>query len=210
MRYAPGLLQSNHPEDIRRYLEEELRRIAVAANEQFDKDIVWDDLRFPASNLRPGSSAPDWVEFRDGIYLPGFDGGVTVEEAHFQAQMPHAWKEGSIISPHLHWSTITATTAAAVVWQLDYVFANISGTFATSATTLTATASCSATGVHHITEFGDITLSAGTLSSMLVGRIFRDPGATGDSFAHDALLLEFDIHFQMDSNGSVLEYTKVR
>lgn len=61
---------------------------------------LWEDLRFPAQGINPaGSSAPPDVEALTGMLA--FDnsadnmvGGV--------AQMPHSWKSGTAIEPHVH------------------------------------------------------------------------------------------------------------
>lgn len=52
-------------------------------------------------------------------------------------------------------------------------------------------------------------LSVGeTLSSIIKWKIARIGGHTSDALASDAVLLEFDIHYQKDADGSRQEYIK--
>lgn len=184
---------------------------------------VWDDLRFPALALRtPASGAaaePDLVQFRDdndgstGVFSYAFDPG-TEEEMYFAVQMPHSWA-GTPISPHVHWAVMVGTTGT-VGWGMEYTWAELSGTFGYTAfiagnqnylgeDTLTAYR-------HYLTSLPDITgtFGSGTISSMLVGRIFRDAGASlvADSCPQDAVLLELDFHYEIDRLGSDQEYVR--
>lgn len=66
--------------------------------------IVWEDLKFPASSINPpggiGGAAVDTADTPFvGTLL--FD-SIATEICVGQAQMPHAWKEGSFLSPHVH------------------------------------------------------------------------------------------------------------
>lgn len=46
------------------------------------------------------------------------------------------------------------------------------------------------------------------VSSMMVCRLYRSPTVTEDTYSNDAGLLEFDLHYQIDSFGSRNEYIK--
>ena len=166
---------------------------------------VWDDLRVSAQATKVGATAPGWVAFlaAGNLLTYGFDGGgVRVEEVHFNVQLPHSYKHGSDIYPHVHWSPTTAN-AGNVVWQLEYTWANINGTFG-AATTIASTADAAGgtAWVHNMATFAAITGTGKTLSSMLVCRLFRDGSHGSDTYADDAALLEFDIHYEMDTVGS--------
>lgn len=81
----------------------------------------WDDFRFPASGINPPGlgSDPD-RETSTGLLL--FDSAST-EIIAGVAQLPHAWKETSDISPHVHWQK-TSSAAGDVLWQFDYEVVN--------------------------------------------------------------------------------------
>lgn len=184
---------------------------------------VWEDLRFPALALRaPASGAaaePDLVQFRDdddgstGVFSFAFDPD-TEEEMYFAVQMPHSWA-GTPIEPHVHWSVMTNCTGT-VGWAMEYTWAEITGTFGfttfTYNTSITPNEDNLIAYRHYLSDFPAITgtFGSGTLSSMMVGRIFRDAteSLTSDSCPEDAVLLELDFHFEIDRLGSNDEYVR--
>ena len=174
--------------------------------------IVWDDLRVPGLTTKLGASAPDLVAFlgAGGLKAYAFDGGATTEEVHFMLQMPHSYKSETNLRPHVHWAP-TTNDAGNVVWQLEYTWQKIGGTFGAAATIAsTALAAGGTAWVHNYSSFAEIA-GAGkgeNVSSMLVCRLFRDPTHVSDTYAHDACLLEFDVHFQVDALGSKQELIK--
>lgn len=170
---------------------------------------VWDDLRISGSAARLGSTAPTLSAFlgAGNIKALTFDAGQH-DEIHFEVQMPHDWKQGTNIYPHVHWTPATAD-AGNVVWQLDYTWASHSGTFGASATlTSDATPAGGTAWVHKMTELKDgsgnnyIAGTGQTISSMLVCRLHRDAGAGTDTLAAAVSFLEFDIHYERDTLGS--------
>ena len=67
---------------------------------------------------------------------------------------------------------------------------------------------------HYYTDLGDIVhtgdTSAGSFSSMMVCRLFRDAaGVLGiDNYGSDAGLLEVDFHYEINGGGTDSEWTK--
>ena len=187
----------------------------VAISEGNEK---WDDLRIPGSNTRPGTTAPAVSLFRDGIYLDEFVYN-QVDTVFFSIQLPHHWKEGSDIYPHIHWAHNTAGPAIdkGVVWKLEYSWAN-AGEILPPSSTLTAaltwTSAPPAQYKHIITQFLDgsnneyIDGTGKKISSMLICRLYRDTSDDLDNFTGSAFLLEIDFHYQVDSLGSDQEYIK--
>lgn len=177
----------------------------------------YDDLKVPVSSTtKGGTKDPNWVILRDdgssqGVFLQWFDKDAE-EELYFTVQMPHQWKEGSEIYPHVHWVTKSDVSSNKVVWGMEYTWANVGDvlgttTIITGSDPLAAYAPVAAYE-HAITPLGTITAAGKTLSSMLVCRIFRQATNGTDNFAADAGLLEIDFHFQIDSDGSNEEYEK--
>ncbi len=168
---------------------------------------VWDDLRFPATQIRqnPATLLPNFDETNIG-YL--FDAGST-ETLLIIAQMPHAWKLGSSIVPHIHWMPTTTNTGS-VLWRMEYKWTNIFDTelasWSSPPDVLTP-----ADGIafkHQLSSFGNISGTGKVLSSLLYIRISRIGGEGTDTYTGDALLKEFDIHYEMDTLGSKQEYIK--
>lgn len=185
----------------------------------------WDDLRVPVATTRLGGTKdPDWAQLKDngsgsqGVFIQWFD-DTTEEEVYFEVQMPHAWKQGSDIYPHVHW--VPKTTGASgnyVKWGLEYTWANINGSFGnttiiyndiTGASTATSSGDAvMAADKHYLSALTPVIDATGkTLSSMLCCRLFRDAGS--DGYGYDAGLLEVDFHYEIDSFGSESEYIKL-
>jgi hypothetical protein len=175
----------------------------------------YEDLRIAGSAVRTGATAPTVAAFgpSGALYALRFDSGQH-DEVFFEIQMPHSWKEGTNIYPHVHWTPVSAT-AGNVVWELDYSWANINGTFG-APTTITSdpTAAGGTAWVHKLSVLKDgggnayIDGTGMTLSSMLVCRLHRNAGAGSDTLAAGVNFLEFDIHYEVDSFGSNSEYIK--
>ncbi len=179
----------------------------------------YDDLRVPVTSLKEkGLKMPEWGVFTnngagsEGVYTFWFDKN-TEEELFFTVQMPHAWKEGSDLHPHVHWVS-KISGAGTVGWGLEYTWINVLDVFGNSTIIYGDTMIGGDTSVvgfkHYITPLGTINGGGKTLSSMLVCRIFRDATSSNstDSFGVDVGMLQFDFHFEIDSDGSNAEYTK--
>jgi len=173
--------------------------------------IVWEDLRFPASSINPpggiGGAAVDTADTPFvGTLL--FDSAST-EICVGQAQMPHAWKEGSFVSPHVHWSP-TSTSTGSVVWQMNCDIANVGEPFSGSYTYTSAITDYADGTIndHKLVDFANLEMPGKTLSSIILWRISRIGGSGSDTYSDDARLLEFDIHYQIDGFGSNEEYIK--
>jgi hypothetical protein len=194
---------------------------------EFNGDaVVWDDLRYPAVAFEPGPSrAPDFDKFKDdgggsqGVFIYFFDGS-TEEELYGAAQLPHGYKLGTDLHPHVHFIVPTSGASGEFVqWGLEYTISDIGGTFSntniiyTDASTA-ATATTSGDGTltadkHYRAEFPQIDCSSITgISAMIVFRIFRDATDGADDYPNDAGLLEFDFHYQIDTVGSRSENIK--
>lgn len=169
----------------------------------------WDDLKFPATGINPpGAAADPVVNSTNGLLE--FSASATNTVA-IQVQLPHDWKAGSIISPHVHWRKKTEG-AGNVTWQLTYEFVDIGDTFTDSPTTLTSSTAVRGGGdtalVHSLTSFGDVSMTGLGISCMGILTVSRIGGDSNDTYAGVAQLLEFDIHYQRDSIGSIGEFTK--
>lgn len=183
----------------------------------------WDDLRVHLTSTKlGGANDPAYGAFMTdgggstGVYTYIFD-QTNEQEVFFDVQLPHAWKQGSTIYPHVHWAPVADGTAGQVVsWGLEYTWSDIGEVFGATAIAY-GNAHVPADSVllenkHYLTPIGSgIAATGKTLSSVLVCRFFRDATGTGatDSFGDDAHALSVDFHYEIDSFGSDTEYTKV-
>jgi hypothetical protein len=167
---------------------------------------AWDDLRMPASGINPPGAASDpTLSTSTGLW--GFAAAATNTLA-LQVQLPHHWKEGSTLHPHVHWMPST-TNVGNVLWRLEYKKVPINGVLPAEYTPIDVlAASGGVADTHLISEFPEIAMTGQTLSTMLVCLLSRIGGDGTDTFTGVATLLEFDIHYQVDGFGSADEYLK--
>jgi len=219
-------LEEKKDQDAKAYLEgsglDELRVGGESDYTQFARNgvprmhgdaTVWNDLRFAATTLnKRGVNDPDFVQFKDdgagstGVYAYAFD-DTAEEELFFAAQLSHAWKEGSDLHVHCHWSPAT-TNSGNVVWAMEYTWANIDDTFGDTSTVSAVIASGGVVGKQQIGELGILSDRDKRMSSMLVCRFYRDSTSASDTLVGDVNLLEVDFHMELDATGSNREYEK--
>ena len=181
----------------------------------------YDDMKVPVMSTRNDGSKPPlmyWFQDTSGGTGDGSQGVFAAwfnkdneKELYFMVQMPHGWKEGTDIYPHVHWSAKTALGETKVQWGLEYTWANVADTM--GATTMitgnTIIAACDGSAYQHmITPLPMMSGTGKTLSSMIICRVYRDADAGADDFAEDAGLFEIDFHYQIDSDGSREPFTK--
>jgi len=177
-------------------------------------DSYFDDLRFQAGGFNPaGSTAPATVNTTTGLLdfsgtADNIMGGV--------AQMPHCWKQGTALSPHLH--LIFPTSASANTrWKLEHSVANISEDFGglgdtvITYTPLTVITVANPQNVmrHVVAEFGDIDMTGKTMSCCVLWKLTRLAASdAADNHTSAVSLIEFDLHYEIDRPGSREEYVK--
>jgi len=171
--------------------------------------VVWEDLRMPVNVVRvPTTAPPGWDAFKTGLEILWFDPD-TDNQVYFATQLPHAYKEGTNIVFHTHWTPAANGNLNEVVnWGLEYSWANTGDDFP-GTTTIYANAHIptDATLVadrHYRTDFAEISGAGKEISSILMGRFFRDADGSGgtDDYGDNAGLLEIDIHYQLNTLGS--------
>ena len=167
---------------------------------------AWDDLRAPATAINPPGAASDPTFDATNIgWL--FDAGST-EILLIIMQMPHSWKLGSEIRPHVHWEP-TSTNTGNVYWRMEYKWTNTDDTEAGTYTTINMLDAGDGTAYkHQLASFDPISGTGKTLSSLLSIKLSRIGGDATDTYTGDALLKEFDIHYQVDGYGSRQELVK--
>jgi len=173
---------------------------------------LWEDLRVPLETGKTaGSNVPTFEQIVDdgsgsaGVFAYNFDDG---DEIWLSVQMPHAWKIGSTIYPHLHWAAEGDASTKNVGLGIEYTWTNIGADI--SATTIVTRDVAGGTAlsqqIHDVPSTGwDGT--GKTLSSIILCRIFRQ-AAAADNYTGGVFLLEFDVHYELDSLGSRQVTTK--
>ena len=182
----------------------------------------WDDLKVPVNSVKIKNTTEGaaWGSFLGNTLLLWFKNQSDQNKESdivFTVQMPHGWKEGTKIYPHVHWTAKDgAPMATRVAWGLEYTWVKVGEVFGATTTITGNTVAAPNTGdianyEHVITRIGTdgINGDGKTLSSMLVCRLFRNSSdSANDTYTGEAGLLEIDFHYQIDSDGSNEEYTK--
>jgi len=174
----------------------------------------YDDLKIPMNATNRGTSnMPEWLLFRNngsqGVWLWSFSSNLE-EELYFVVQLPHGWKEGSDIYPHVHWTTKVGQSGN-VKWALEYTWSNIGDNFGAPTIISSSTITVGNSGTaynHNLTSLPSISATGKNLSSMLICRIYRDGDHVDDTFNNEAQILELDFHYQIDADGSREQYVK--
>lgn len=180
---------------------------------------VWDDVMiYPDATHKGGSNDPTWKKFKDngsssqGVFLWMYSSS-SENEVYFTVQIPHGYKLGSSIYPHVHWTTASGTPSGSdVVWGLEYTVISIGGTFSnTSILTTNSVIPCitiTGVGQHLISAFTPISGTNLGISAVLVCRLFRKTGDPNDTFSQEIGLLGVDFHVEKDTEGSRSEFAK--
>lgn len=186
---------------------------AVRGIELVGATTVWDDERVPLSVARPGAGirSPGYQQYKtngagsQGVYAFHFD-PAQEEEVFFSIQLPHGYKEGSSITPHVHWAPKDNTTGT-VIWGLEYHWQSMDGVFGnTTIIEVTETLLVGSQDKHIYTAFAPIVGTGQKISSILNCRLYRK--AATDTYNADAVCFEFDVHYERNTMGSQEELVK--
>ncbi len=172
--------------------------------------LAWDDLRVDANSVKlPSSDPPTWTAYKGSLVLAFSDAAAGHEEGiYFTVQMPHNYLEGSAIYPHVHFVP-QDNTGGNARWGLTYTWANLNAAFPAEETINVDAACGTTTDAHKMGTLTAITGTGKTISSMLICRLFRNSSHANDTYnGKSVYLLEFDIHYQIDSFGSSSETAK--
>jgi len=174
---------------------------------------VYEDANLGGAVLHPiPAQAPDTVEFVDeaaantGIYTFGYAVG---EAASGNIEIPHAYKEGTDLSFHVHFNIIAAPTGTDnVQWQLTYTISRNGETLDAPRVINTADIPVDTQYEAYLAVFPSISGTTGGVNGggIQIGDQFlftlERVAATGDAFAGDALVETAGIHHQVDTMGS--------
>lgn len=188
--------------------------IRAALNAMFSELYAWvrgtselyRDLILPATNLRPGNTAPAFAAATNGIYGFRFDAN-TGDELHGSVELQHDYKEGTDLQFHVHW-TPTTTNTGDIVWNVEYSVANVGDAFPASA--IGSSGPLPASGVigkHAIASVVTIPGAGLKIGAIVRFRVYRQNGGT-DTFTGNAFMDSVGIHYKCDSVGSLTPIAK--
>lgn len=176
----------------------------------------WDDIRFPSigRNLDVSSGRIDYDYEELGIAYAS-NSRYPQEVVGMVCQLHHSWKLGSNIHPHIHW---VQNQNRYPNWLLEYrVTENGSLISNTWYPVIPSTHIFTYVSgdLLQISSFPEIDMSSvSSVSGIVDFKLYRDiDNISGlfpdtDSYVNEALLKEFDIHFEIDTAGSDTEFVK--
>jgi hypothetical protein len=168
---------------------------------------LFSDYLVPGFTVRVGASAPDLAELRDGLFLLAFNGVNTPEQGFFSIHILHDIKFGTTPTFHVHWTHNQSSPSGNVKWNIDYSVARGYGVGTYGApTTLSTIQAAPSQYVHQLTDDDDMPLASIAEiepDSQIIGRIYRDPADSDDTFADDAFLIGVDLHYVKAQIGTL-------
>jgi hypothetical protein len=172
----------------------------------------WEDLRFPATAVRVNPMAPEHPVLQLDPVGRLFRHNAT-DTVYLIAQLPHTYRPGSELRPHVHWCKTTAGpgNTGGVYWRLTYRWASIGAPIANAVSIGSAVPTVSdadTQNLHALTSLGKISGTGRKISDMLLMQLSRVHDNEADTYGASALLMEFDIHYQVSSPGSRSELVK--
>lgn len=184
---------------------------------------TWNDLVVNPSTARNnGGLVPSWSAFVSPNVFTWFFADAANNEVDFSVQMPHNYKEGSTIYPHVHWSSTVAPGLKRVKWVMDYQWVNFGDSYNSTTSNsvygsqLAVIDASSVNAYQHVITPMNTNGEASTgipgtgkkVSSILLCHFYRQGGDAADTFDGLAALLSIDFHYEIDSFGSDIMFTK--
>ena len=177
---------------------------------------AWEDLRVSLITAKvPASNYPSFSQVNDdgagstGVFAYHF---ADDEYVFFTVQLPHAYKEGSTIYPHIHFMTTSDVSPAdnfGIGLEYDWVNVNDDEATNTSTVEIDVSTGVNSSGKHQVADLATSGIDGTdkTISSILLCRLYRK-AASGDNYADDVIITDFDIHYERDTHGSRDIWTK--
>lgn len=155
--------------------------------------------------IRDTPAAPIAQPFRGGLVLWDFTDG-DMREVYANFHVPHSWKAGTMIYPHMHFS-VNSSNSGTIRWGFEYSWArrhDSTGQIvfpASSTITLDFEVPANSEYKHFVAEVPQGQGIVGTgleVDAMILMRIYRDGGSAADTFAGSAFGITADLHIEVD------------
>lgn len=174
-------------------------------------NLRWEDVQGSHALRSTGSNVPTFASWQPagsgGLYQYEFPQNA-LKEMSFNLQIPHSVAFGTVIRPHVHFTTRSTGTSGVVRWQMEYTIAAINSAFVAPVIiggSYTFTTNKQDYHLIHNLDSSTVTLPASSFSAFICGRLFRDGGVSPDTFGASVFLLGFDFHCQFDKFGTIGE-----
>ena len=154
---------------------------------------------------RSGPASPGVSSFRGGIYLLEFSDTDTLE-AFSNFHIPHAYKPGTMIYPHVHFS-VTGNNSGTVRWGVEWTFARRHDSTGLrvfpepSTIYIDFAVPANSAYTHFVAEAAQGAGIPGTdieVDGMIMTRVFREPTHANDTFVGSVWAITADLHIEVD------------
>jgi hypothetical protein len=164
---------------------------------------TFNDFLVPLVTSKQGQIDKPIFNYNEVAYM--FPQNDPTEILYFTIQMPHSWKMGSLLYPHVHYKQAIQTQLP--VFKLDYKMFNIGESMPSTWKTVVMDTSVVAwvdSSTHQMNDGAAIDASSYRISALLLCKLYRDDNViTGP-----VTTWQFDIHYEIDGFGSNFEYIK--
>ena len=181
----------------------------IQSRKQF---VMWEVMGFPPAGVTGGPRPAVYSAVYIGWVFVAVPGGpATNQEVQAYGHAPHHWKEGSDFHVGIHWY-LTADGAAGedVKWDILYRGINHGGVWPLVWTTLDETVDVSGyvamEDIH--TEWTTVSGAGLLMGTQMDFRAQRDTQDAADDYPHDVIFKRLEVHYQLDSFGSMGHETK--
>ena len=124
-----------------------------------------------------------------------------------QVQLPHDWRAGSSLWPHVHYMK-TTSAAGTVKWDYRHRIANRGDVFSAWSAWINMDTVEHSDGdtedQHAMVGAPALTMVGKTASCIILVNVRRNSAGGADSYGAAAKLLEFDLHYQRNGPGTAL------
>lgn len=159
--------------------------------------------------IRDSAASPISTNYKGGIYLWQFPAD-DVREAFANFHIPHPWKPGTMIYPHMHFTTASNNNGV-VRWGFEYTWArrhDSTGQLQFPAPQIiyvNFTIPPNSADTHFVCEApqdGGIVGTGLEVDSMILMRVFRDGTHVDDTFPDAILGITADLHHEVDRHAT--------
>lgn len=164
----------------------------------------WFDLQSPIYT-RPGGNSPGFVSFKGRITRPELEYGKE-QEVFCDWHINHDWKPGSMLYPHVHFTT-KSNMSGNIMFHVEYTYA--AGFGSTKPSTFCDIQEImieyyippNSAGIHFIAEAAEGYGIPGTnleVDSVIMGCIHRHDGMMSNEMTDSVILVQADLHYEKD------------
>jgi len=173
---------------------------------------VWADIQFSISSGRVGvANFPDW----DGTFTANngeykFDIGDYIDLS--ANELPHSWKEGTAVKPHLHLALDGANTSGGnqyVQFTVYIAYSDVNEVWTeTSLTAEYTIPNGTADLTHLLLSMGDLAMTNNLIGTQMKIRLKRIAATGGTEYPNHIFVTQLGVHVENDTLGSRSVATK--